>query len=129
MVFNATFNTISAISWQSVVFLEETGIPEKTHRPAANHWQALSHNVVSRSRVVFELKTLVVIDTECTGNHKSNYHTITITAVPIYHWRCLNKVIKCVKIKTQELLKQGYVASSQVEMITTNIIRSSSWTG
>ena len=129
MVFNATFNTISAISWQSVVFLEETGIPEKTHRPAANHWQALSHNVVSRSRVVFELKTLVVIDTECTGNHKSNYHTITITPVPIYHWRCLNKVIKCVKIKTQELLKQGYVASSQVEMITTNIIRSSSWTG
>jgi len=30
---------------------------------------------------------------------------------------------------THELLKQGYVASSQVEMITTNIIRSSSWTG
>jgi len=77
--------------------------------------------------VVFELKTLVVIDTDCTGNHKYNYHTIPITAVPIYHWRCLNKVIKCVrKIKTQELLKQGYVASSQVEMITTNIIRSSS---
>ena len=27
MVFNATFNNISAISWQSVVLLEEIGVP------------------------------------------------------------------------------------------------------
>ena len=27
MVFNATFNNISAISWQSVLLLEETGEP------------------------------------------------------------------------------------------------------
>ena len=37
MVFNATFNTISAISWWSVLFVEETGIPGKNHRPAASH--------------------------------------------------------------------------------------------
>jgi hypothetical protein len=31
MVFNATFNNISAISWRSVVLMEETGEPaEKT---------------------------------------------------------------------------------------------------
>jgi hypothetical protein len=30
MVFNATFNNISVISWQSVVLVEETGVPEKT---------------------------------------------------------------------------------------------------
>jgi hypothetical protein len=30
MVFNATFNNISAISWQSVLLVEETRIPEKT---------------------------------------------------------------------------------------------------
>ena len=30
MVFNATFNNISAISWRSVLLVEETGIPEKT---------------------------------------------------------------------------------------------------
>ena len=31
MVFNATFNNISAISWRSVLLLEETGVPvEKT---------------------------------------------------------------------------------------------------
>jgi hypothetical protein len=27
MLFNATFNTISAISWRSVLLVEETGIP------------------------------------------------------------------------------------------------------
>ena len=27
MVFNATFNNISGISWQSVLLMEETGIP------------------------------------------------------------------------------------------------------
>ena len=44
MVFNATFNNISAISWRSVLLVEETG---ENHRPAASHWQTLSHNVVS----------------------------------------------------------------------------------
>ena len=40
MVFNATFNTISVISWQSVLLVTETGVP-------ASHLQTLSHNVVS----------------------------------------------------------------------------------
>ena len=30
MVFNATFNNISAISWRSLVVVEETEYPEKT---------------------------------------------------------------------------------------------------
>jgi hypothetical protein len=30
MVFNATFNNISVISWRSVLMVEETGVPEKT---------------------------------------------------------------------------------------------------
>ena len=29
MVLNATFNNILTISWQSVLFVEETGVPEK----------------------------------------------------------------------------------------------------
>ena len=29
MVFNATFNNISAISWQEVLLVEETGVSEK----------------------------------------------------------------------------------------------------
>ena len=35
MVFNATFNNITIISWWSVLFLEETGVPGENHGPAA----------------------------------------------------------------------------------------------
>ena len=45
MVFNATFNNISVISWQSVLLVEETGVPGENHRPVASHWQTSSHNV------------------------------------------------------------------------------------
>jgi hypothetical protein len=38
MVFNATFNNISAIPWQSVLLIDETGGPGKNHRPVGNHW-------------------------------------------------------------------------------------------
>jgi hypothetical protein len=37
MVFNATFNNISAISWWSILLVEETGGPGGNHRPAANN--------------------------------------------------------------------------------------------
>jgi len=44
MVFNATFNNISAISWQSVLLMKETGRPGENHQPVASHWQTVSHN-------------------------------------------------------------------------------------
>ena len=31
VVFNATFNNISFISWQSVLLVEETGVPGENH--------------------------------------------------------------------------------------------------
>jgi hypothetical protein len=37
MVFNATFNNISVISWQSVLLVEETGGFGENHRPVASH--------------------------------------------------------------------------------------------
>ena len=43
MVFNATFNNISVISWRSVLLVEETG---EKHRRAASHWHTLLHNVI-----------------------------------------------------------------------------------
>jgi hypothetical protein len=46
MVFIATSNNISVILWQSVLLVEEIGVPRENHRPAASHWQTLSHNVV-----------------------------------------------------------------------------------
>ena len=45
MVFNATFNKISVISWRSVLLVEETGGPGENYRPVASHRQSLSHNV------------------------------------------------------------------------------------
>jgi hypothetical protein len=191
MVFKATFNNISVISLRSALSLEEIEVPGKKHRPAASHWQTLSHNVVhlsksmlwpnnddlilagyhvqhkchtSRNReiinlyeketaviklnliqtmwtwwkkiqcfdtdihcitqsssvensrwtlsalsarakenhksgfvyaeklLVFEITTLVVIDTDFTGSCKSNYHTITTTATPCRFW---NRLVSC----------------------------------
>ena len=37
MVFSATFNNNSVISWRSVLLVEETGVPGENHRPAACH--------------------------------------------------------------------------------------------
>ena len=37
MVFSATFNNISVISWQSVLLAEKTGGPRENHRPVASH--------------------------------------------------------------------------------------------
>ena len=37
MVFNATFNNISVITWQSVLLVEETGVPGENHRHVTSH--------------------------------------------------------------------------------------------
>jgi hypothetical protein len=36
IVLNATFNNTLAISWRSVLLVEETGVPEENHRPVAS---------------------------------------------------------------------------------------------
>ena len=94
MVFNATYNNISAISWRSVLLVEETGVPGE------NHWAATNHKFTTQCCIEyttpwtgFELTTLVVICTYCTGSYKSNYLMITITTVPLkYRRRIENKV-------------------------------------
>jgi hypothetical protein len=54
MVFNATFNNISVISWRSVLLMEETG----------KHWriQTLSHNIVSSTPLLNGIRNHSVID-------------------------------------------------------------------
>jgi hypothetical protein len=37
MVFNATFNNISVISWRSVLLVEETGAPGEKFQSAASN--------------------------------------------------------------------------------------------
>jgi hypothetical protein len=53
-ILNATFNNISAISWQSLLLVEETG---ENHWPVTSHWQTLSHNVVSRTPRLSRIRT------------------------------------------------------------------------
>jgi len=72
MVFNTTFINISTISCWSVLLVEETGVPDENHRPAASHWQTYR---VHLAWAGFEL-TLVVIGNECIASYKFNYHVI-----------------------------------------------------
>ena len=75
------FNNILAKSWWSVLLVgETTDLPQVTDN--------LYHIMLYTSpRAGFELTTLVVIGTDCTGSCKSNYHTITTkTATNIVFW-------------------------------------------
>jgi hypothetical protein len=38
LVLNATFSNISAISWRSVLVVEEAGVNGENHRPSASNW-------------------------------------------------------------------------------------------
>ena len=40
MVFNATFNNVSLISWRPVLLVEETSVPGENKRPVASHFVA-----------------------------------------------------------------------------------------
>ena len=63
----ATVNNSSVRSWR---------VSGENDRPAASHWQTLSHEVVSSTPRNEWKHFFVVIDTHCKGSYKSNYHTI-----------------------------------------------------
>jgi hypothetical protein len=47
----ATFKNISAITWASVLLVEEKGVPGENHRPAATHWQDWIRNLCRGLRI------------------------------------------------------------------------------
>ena len=49
MVFNATFNNISVMSWQSVLLEEETGGPRENHRPCASSGMSIDFEVAGEN--------------------------------------------------------------------------------
>jgi len=61
IVFNATFNSISAISWRSVWLGEETGVPRET-TDLPQFTNKLSHNVVSSTSCLSGIQTRNVIN-------------------------------------------------------------------
>jgi hypothetical protein len=56
MMFNATFNNISAISWRHFIGGGKRRTWWKTW-PAASHWQTLSHNGVSCTPCLSGIRT------------------------------------------------------------------------
>jgi hypothetical protein len=79
-VFNATFNSISAIPWRLVLLVEEI------RKPLTCRWQTLSHNVVSI------ITRHHVLGTDSIGSCKSNYHTITNASKSIKN---MEEVLNC----------------------------------
>ena len=55
MVYNGIFNNIYV--WLSVLLVDETEVHGENHRSAASHWQTLSHNVVSSTSNMTEIRT------------------------------------------------------------------------
>ena len=49
--FNVTFSNISAISWRSVLVVEDVGVPGENERPWASNWQTLSFADASRVHI------------------------------------------------------------------------------
>jgi hypothetical protein len=54
-IFVVYCNNISAISWRSVLLVEENGELGENYRPVASHWQFLSHNAVRHALI--EIRT------------------------------------------------------------------------
>ena len=80
MVFNATFNNISVISWRSVLFSPSPPVSSTDLSQVTDKFYHIMLYTSPWSR--FELTTSVVIGIVCIGSCKSNYHTGTATAPP-----------------------------------------------
>jgi hypothetical protein len=68
---------------KSVLLVEETGVHRKKSLTNFITYCCVEY---TSPWMGFELTTLVVIGTDCTGSCKSNYHTITTMTAPNTEW-------------------------------------------
>ena len=87
MVFNATFNNSSVISWWSVLLVEETGVQRECHRPVASHWQTSSHEKMTR-----EIAVIILLWNNQTGNMDTKIFNKTLD--PLFYVKQNNNSFK-----------------------------------
>ena len=103
-VFNATFNNISAISWLSVLLVEETEVMGKNHKPA-EVTDKLYHKINSS-----ECNLLVVIGTDWTTAPQSKFgvkinkfqvqqHKTLFVQIFRYPFACYSKTMRDIFLK------------------------------
>ena len=96
MVFNATFNNISVISWRSVALVEYPEKPQSCCKSLTNFLTQCCIKYTSLAWAGFELTTLVVIGTDCTCSCKSNYHmTTTAPGLFIFLFKTMCVYMRC----------------------------------
>jgi len=109
-VFNATFNNILVISWQSVLLVEETGAPGENHLPCASHWLTLSHNVVSSTP---RLSGILTQDVSCLYDFficfsgQSIIFDASYWTIRTGRWRCNNRQSPTTSPQTSHLDSKG----------------------
>ena len=133
MVFNATFNNISVISWWSVLLVKETGISAENHWPVPSHWQ-IYHIMLYRVHLVWEgLELTSVWKFYCRHHNLVNSYGISasqndhgfvplvITIQSFLHaWlviRFLTRVIPQTPLLEQNLLTHPKLSSSPLLIV------------
>jgi hypothetical protein len=89
-----------------------------------SHWQALSRNVLSSilAWAVFELRTVVMIDTYCIGSYKSNCRAITTRRLLVTVCIHIEYLASILKIKMRKTNYEILFVSRWLEGHSRNVL-------